>query len=46
MAGRSNGTVDEWSGVEVVITHEAVDAAWTKWNVRDLGVLDESCVLL
>lgn len=37
---------DEWIGVEVVITRDAVDRAWEDWKVRPQGVLDETCVLL
>jgi hypothetical protein len=37
---------DEWTNTEIVISREQVDREWTKWKVRPMGVLDESCVLL
>jgi len=36
----------EWEGVEIVITRGMVDEMWTKWRVKDQGVLEEDCVLL
>ena len=35
-----------WANVEVVISRDMVDQMWSKWSVREQGMLDESCVLL
>lgn len=36
----------EWKDVEVVVSRGMIDEAWEKWRVKELGVLDEDCVLL
>ena len=36
----------EWKDVEIVITREMVEEEWTKWRVREKGMLDEDYILL
>lgn len=36
----------EWKDVEVVISREMVDGMWSKWRVREEGMLSEKYVLL